>query len=134
MRVVQKVIVSYYYAKIHYGSRKDMVFIDVVQTWYGRESLHYVSTAFLLRPYYVSYMYVSTTVVSRFCTDKSTFIPRCIRQHYVCSTFVRCLTRPLYVCITFSLRLWHVQQLSINTLPNFSHFHLCFNFHHENTT
>ena len=34
-----------------------------------------------------------------------------------------CLTRLLFVCIKFSLRQWHVQQLSIYTSPNFSHFH-----------
>ena len=107
-----------------------MVFIDVVQTWYGQESLHYVPTAFLLHPYYINY--VTTTIVSHFCQGKGTFIPRCIRQHYLCSTFARCLTRPLYVCIKFSLSLWHVKQLSINTSPKFSHFHLCFNFYHEN--
>ena len=100
-----------------------MVFIDVVQTWYGRESLHYVPTAFLLRPYYVNY--VTTTIVSRFCQGKGTFIPRCIRQHCVCSTFVRCLTRPLYVCIKFSLRLWYIQQLSINILDRISHIFTC---------
>ena len=49
-------------------------------------------------------------------------MPCCIRQHYICSTFVRCLTRPLYVCIKFSLRLWHVQQLSINISPNYHIF------------
>ena len=59
-----------------------------------------VPTAFLLRPYYVNH--VTTTIVSRFCQDKGTFIPRCIRQHYVCSSFVRCLIRPLYVCINES--------------------------------
>ena len=31
--------------------KPNVVFIDVVQTWYGRESLHYVPTVFLLRPY-----------------------------------------------------------------------------------
>ena len=43
--------------------KPNVVFTDVVQTWYGRESLHYVPTAFLLRPYYVNY--VTTTIVSR---------------------------------------------------------------------
>ena len=48
--------------------KPDVVFIEVVQTRYGRKSLHYVPTAFLLCPYYVSY--VTTTTVSRFCQGK----------------------------------------------------------------
>ena len=39
--------------------KPNVVFIEVVQTWYGRESLHCFPTAFLLRPYYVSYVTTS---------------------------------------------------------------------------
>ena len=84
----------------HWQYKPNVVFIDVVQTWYGRKSLHYVPTAFLLRHYYVNYV---TTIVSRFCQGKGTFIPCCIGQHYVCSTFIWCLTRPLYQVLFASM-------------------------------
>ena len=96
--------------------------------WTGKFALwsYYVPTVSILRQLRNHH--------DRFTSQgKGTFIPRCIRQHYVCSTFVRCLTRPLYVCIKFSLPPWHVHQLSTNTSPNFSRFHLCFNFYHEYT-
>ena len=100
-----------------------MDFIDVVQTCYGRESLHCVPTAFLLRSYYVNY--VTTTIVSRFCKGKGTFIPRCRRQHYVCYTFVRCLTRPLYVCSKFSFASMAHPAIKYNYFHRISHNFTC---------
>ena len=77
--------------------KPNVVFINIVQTWYGWESLHYIPTGFLLPPYYVNY--VTTMIVSRFCKGKGTFIPHCIRQQYVCPVLNTSVVRMYQVLI-----------------------------------
>ena len=78
--------------------KPDVVFIDVVQTWYGWESVHYVPSAFLLRSYCV--LTASIPRQLRNLHDRFMFLPR---QRYVHTTLYKT-----------TLRLFNVRQV-LNT-------------------
>ena len=77
-----------------------MVFIDVVQTWYGRESLHYVATTFLLRSYCV--LTTSITLPPRFYHVHTTLYKTTLRFFHVRPVLTTSVVR-LYQVLTESM-------------------------------